>query len=263
MKYITSNELKVISRNILADFDRVCRNNNIKYTIAYGTLLGAVRHHGFIPWDDDVVVIMLRDEYAKFLKCIGQLNEKYTFVSVETNDKYTTPLPKIYDNRTELIELHHRDKFKLGVYIDILIFDYLPQNYFLKSICQFRSMLARKIWGLATYETKTNFFLEKVLRNIAFKINLGRKASLMINWLNSNNNKSQLVANLQYSIYGLRKDTFTTADLLNVTNIKFENIEVLAVKNYDLFLKQWYNDYMCLPPIEKRVTHHNFITYYL
>ena len=262
MRKLKNDELKLISLEILKNFNRVCVNNKISYSLGYGTLLGAVRHKGFIPWDDDIDVIMLREEYEKLFKVREQLGENFLLVSVDTDKKYTTPLPKIIDRRTKLIEYEHRDNFQLGVYIDIFVFDYCFSNKFKNYIYKIRSLIARKVWGLATYKPKSDFVIELLLRNIALRFNLGRKASIILDFFNKRNPSTFLVGNLQYSVYGLDKDTFLYSDFLNVENIKFENLEVKAVKNRNYFLEKWYGDFMKLPPIDKRISHHNFKAYY-
>ncbi len=72
MRELSLDEIKSIELDMLVNFDRICRKNGIKYSITYGTLLGAIRHKGFIPWDDDIDVMMSRDEYEKFLK-VGRM----------------------------------------------------------------------------------------------------------------------------------------------------------------------------------------------
>ena len=130
MRELGLEEQKTILLEILADFDRVCRENGIKYSIAYGTLLGAVRHRGFIPWDDDVDVLVLREDYEKLRKILGEeLEEGHRFICCEDEKRFTAPLAKIIDTRTVLRQLEHRsDRMDLGVYIDIFVLDYIPND---------------------------------------------------------------------------------------------------------------------------------------
>lgn len=262
MKEIELHDLKRIAFNILVDFDRVCRINNITYSLAYGTLLGAIRHKGFIPWDDDIDIIMPRADYEKFISVRNELKEQYKFISVETAGHFTAPLAKIYDNTTLLQETHHNDRVDLGVYIDIMVFDYIPESHLAQKIIEKRAYISRKIWGFATYSPKTKLYLERVARRLALKANLGRRASLSMNSFAKKLKQSSNMCNLQYSVYGFQKDTFPASLVFDVVSTEFEGGNFLAFRNYDYFLKQWYGNYMELPPKEKQVTHHTYVVHY-
>lgn len=259
MRECCIEDIKRISVEILTEFDRVCEENGLMYSIAYGTLLGAVRHNGFIPWDDDIDVIMPRKDYEKFIHVRSQLNEKYVFVSTDVDDKYTAPLAKIYDSSTLLREISHNDHFDLGVYIDIFVYDYVPQSEIARSILFKLARACTRIWGFATYSPKTTLLIEKIGRSWALKHNWGRKASIFKNNFAKKQTESDKMSNFLYSVYGCQKDTFPTDKLLNTSPISFEGVNVQAFSDREYFLKQWYGDYMKLPPEEKRVTHHNFI----
>ena len=132
----------------MADFDRVCRENGIGYSIAYGTLLGAVRHHGFIPWDDDVDVVVTREDYNKLRRLLNsQLDENHCFVCAEDDKRFAAPLAKVIDKRTVLRQLeHHSDRMDLGVYIDIFVLDYIPDDPEKRLKALKKSVLMRKMW---------------------------------------------------------------------------------------------------------------------
>ena len=142
---IDNDNFKRIALDILLDFDNLCRRNGIKYSLAYGTLIGAVRHKGYIPWDDDIDVIMLRDEYEKFVKIANKLKREHTFISLDTNTLYSAPLAKIYNNTTVLKETKHRDLIDIGVYIDVFVFDYVPEIKFERRILYCFAKLCRRI----------------------------------------------------------------------------------------------------------------------
>ena len=129
-KEIDLSEFKQIASGILYDFDSICRKHGIVYSITYGTLLGAVRHKGYIPWDDDIDIMMTRKEYNKFLSYgIGELEKNHKLLSLETTPEYESPLPKIIDTNTILHQLNHiPESIDLGVYIDIFLLDKVPIN---------------------------------------------------------------------------------------------------------------------------------------
>ena len=115
MKELTLKEIQEDVFQILLTFDQFCKNNDLTYRLAGGTLLGAIRHKGFIPWDDDIDIIMLRSEYEKFVKVKDSLKREHTFISIETNPLYSASLAKIYNNKTVLI-------YAILAYISIFLF---------------------------------------------------------------------------------------------------------------------------------------------
>ena len=260
-RYIDNTQFKNIALNILIDFDDLCRKNGIKYSLAYGTLLGAIRHKGYIPWDDDIDIIMLRSEYEKFVKVKDSLKREHTFISIETNPLYSASLAKIYNNKTVLKETLHRDLCDIGVYIDIFVFDYVPENNIKRKYLYYQALACRKIWAFSTYFPKTKFCLEKTMRNLAAKWQLGRKANLWLNRKLKQQNKSALVCAMLF-VYHWDWETFSGDEVNELREIEFENHNFLCFKNYDIFLKRWYGDYMKLPPEIERVVGHSYTVYF-
>ena len=263
-KKVTTEEFKIIALDILKDFDVVCRNHSIKYSIAYGTMLGAVRHKGFIPWDDDIDVIMVRDEYNKFLTVCHEMKEFHRFISVETDTLFSAPLAKIYDTNTILKETLHNDNIKIGVYIDVFVFDYLPDNMVFRKVQSKIARVLNRMWGLSVYSCKSNSLLEKGTRAVARKLFLGKKATrFLVKMLNRNKSSAKEIGDLLYLCYPtLDIETFQREEVTTYTLYEFENSFFYGFKNYDLFLKRWYGDYMALPPLEQRVVHHTYEVYY-
>ena len=117
MKKITPEEIKKIQLDLLIQFAEFCKKNNLYYCLAYGTLLGAIRHKGFIPWDDDIDVIMPRPDYEKFCKLVA---EKKIATSLQNNSTY--PFVKIIDTRT-LVRERFAQKEEVGIWIDVFVLD--------------------------------------------------------------------------------------------------------------------------------------------
>lgn len=260
-KIINNTQFKQIALDILIDFDKICRLNDIKYSLAYGTLIGAVRHKGYIPWDDDIDVIMIREEYEKFLKVKDNLKKEHTFISVETNSLYSASLAKIYNNKTVLKETLHRDLCDIGVYIDVFVFDYVPENIVKRKFVYYKSLFCRKVWAFSTYFPKTNLVFEKILRNESAKLQLGRKANIWLNKQLKKQKKSNLVCAMLF-VYKWDWETFNVREFLKLSEIEFEKHKFLCFENYDMFLKRWYGDYMKLPPENERVIGHSYNVYY-
>ena len=258
---IDNNQFKKIALSILIDFDTLCRKNNIKYSLAYGTLIGAIRHKGYIPWDDDIDVIMVREEYEKFLKVKNELNKEHTFISIETNPLYSASLAKIYNNTTVLTETMHRDLCDIGVYIDVFVFDFVPESKFQRKCLYYQALFCRKIWAFSTYYPKTKLRLEKMLRERAAKWQLGRKANLWLNKKLKKQDNSKLVCAMLF-VYTWDWETFEADEFDKLIEIQFENHSFLCFEHYDMFLTRWYGDYMKLPPENERVVGHSYNVYY-
>lgn len=118
MKEIDVDELKHIQLDMLKDVHAFCVNNNIKYSLAYGTLLGAVRHRGYIPWDDDIDIMMLREDYNRFVHSYD--NDIYRIEDLSTDPDYELPYAKVEDVRTVMKEFVNGSSSS-GVYIDIFL----------------------------------------------------------------------------------------------------------------------------------------------
>ena len=125
--YLVTERVKKIwytEINLLIAFDRMCKEHNLKYSVCYGTLLGAIRHKGFIPWDDDIDVFMMRDDYNKMLKIApNYFKEPYFFQSAYT-DVMVWGFSKLRDSRTTAIEFDNmKEQFNQGIFIDIFPLD--------------------------------------------------------------------------------------------------------------------------------------------
>ena len=128
MKLISLKELQKRALNLLCEFDKVCRANGIKYSLAYGTLLGAIRHKGFIPWDDDVDVMLPRPEYDKFLTISKQNPKLFSddFFLEENEGKSADPVLRLHDKKVNVVEKEYNVTRKL--YIDIFPIDGMPNS---------------------------------------------------------------------------------------------------------------------------------------
>lgn len=264
---LTSNDIKKVATSMLYAFDEICRNNDIFYSICYGTLLGAVRHRGFIPWDDDIDIVMTRDNYVKLIKLITKRDPfegRYRLLDVNLERRYTAPLTKMVDLSTELTQYEHAEKMKLGVYIDIFVFDKVPKDVRKRKKILKKLDILQKIWNACEMKPVKN---EKNIFKIAIKkmLNIGfaRIIAIKMNCIaiqsNNKNKDSHLYSNLLYCGYGREKETFSEKSLTSVKEILFEGRTVLGFSDFDTFLKRFYRDYMSLPPEEKRVPHHDFI----
>lgn len=140
MKKLTLREQQLVCLDILDYFHALCEKHQIRYSLGGGTLIGAIRHKGFIPWDDDIDVYMHRDEYQKFVDVWFQ--ETHEYYNMETVEdilaQKTGEMAKIFDCRTQITEI---DGKKSAMFIDIFIYDGVPNNP--KIICSFMKKYRR------------------------------------------------------------------------------------------------------------------------
>ncbi len=265
MREITDiNEIKRIITQTLKTFDAFCRSHNILYSIGYGTMLGAVRHHGFIPWDDDVDVIMSRENYNKLLSVCDALDSNYSLVSINNCNGFMAPLAKIIDNRTLLIQKNHAgEKVQLGIYIDVFVYDVIPQNKSLKKSLYRIQNILQKAWSFSenSYHLKRHSLISTIRKSLN-KTKIARVFSCMMNSIAKKKRKGQVYSNLMYSVYNREREEIDNNELLDLSEYHFEDLIVFGVKDYDKYLRKLYGDYLKLPPEEKRVTHHNYTAYY-
>lgn len=267
MKKIELEDIKKITKEILKDFDCVCRTNNIRYSIAYGTLLGAIRHNGFIPWDDDIDVIMPRPDFELFSDIWKEkLNPTHRFISIDNTREFMAPLAKIIDTRTVLKEEGHPSRIKIGVYIDIFVYDGMPSEENLQRKIYKRVNLLQRGWsfGECYNKEKTNLFLRPI-RLLCNQTNIARYISIYMNHFAKRYafESSEYMGNNMFGEYRDRsKYLFKSSEFNDLIDYNFDELVVLGFKEYDKFLSRWYGDYMQLPPKEKQVSNHDFCAWW-
>ena len=260
---IDLQQKKIILLDILTYFHDYCEKNNLTYYLTGGTLLGAVRHNGFIPWDDDIDINMPRKDYECFLDSFNKKcsSSKYKAVSLRDQGYYLTSA-KVIDTTTRLREKVNAN-FDIGVYIDIFPMDNLTSDYskareLFRDVGRYRNVLTLmnatlrkgRVWYKNVAIQISRIFLAGLSREKVLK-KIDKQSRKYENELGS-----KYIGTPCTAIYGekeiLKSEWFTERCLL-----KFEGGRFWAPKGYDAFLTQLYGDYMQLPPEEKRVTHHD------
>lgn len=265
MKSIDVNELKQIQLDILKYVDSFCKENNIKYFLAYGTLLGAVRHKGYIPWDDDIDIVMLREDYDRFVHSFNnrEQDKHYRVHSYELDETYPYSFAKVGDMRT-YFEEEIRYSVDTGVNIDVFPLDYIPEDEKVqKTVMRKRKVLMRiadmKRLPLLKRRGLVKNIILAVCHIITFPISM-RKIVMLLD-----HNAQQF--NLKYSpnccdiAYGSQKPYLTEA-FSKVKELQFEDGVYPCPIDSHHVLSKMYGDYMKLPPKEKQVSHHHFIAYW-
>ena len=255
------NKLQERQYELLVELDRICKKNKIEYFLDGGTLLGAVRHKGFIPWDDDLDVGMLRKDYEKFKKIITKdLDEKYFFQDMDNDKNYGFPFGKLRINNTKYTErIASKTKAKDGIYIDIFPFDYIDNDEakskkdFLKVVILRMLLLLKKnyIIDADTFKKKIEKVILKIMSAFVSSKYLIKKINKITNKFN--NQETKYVANFASPYFN--KNRFKIEWIKDKKELQFEKGKYMCLKNYDDYLTYVYNDYMTLPPVEKRRSH--------
>ena len=252
-------KLQLTELEMLVEVDRICRKYNINYSLDGGTLLGAVRHKGFIPWDDDADIMMSRSEYERFFNiCKKELDtEKFFLQEFRTDSKYRWGYSKLRRNGTvflregqEHIKCHH------GVFIDIFIFDNVPDDYFARRLQYAVCYCIRKgLYSEAGRKCADTLLKKSIYELISFIPRSFWENALLVARGISAEKETQLISHLTYPNrkqikYGLSAQYYD-----EYTELDFENHRFMVIKNYDQYLRDLFDDYMVLPPVEKRKIH--------
>ena len=270
----TDEELELLHNtlfDILLDIKKVCDDHNITFLLAGGTMLGAVRHKGFIPWDDDLDILMLRSEYEKFRRVfISDTGDKYDLVE-PLEDQYTNKKPKVFLRNSVFTEVNYAglpEKYR-KVFIDVFIIEDVPA-----------SPAARKVIGkiydfaffaaslAADYKYPSPIILEKakkyddINKYYGFRRNVGHVLNIFFGmkfyiWLTTKlghtNKETGWVA--VPASFGYNREVFPKELFTNLTEVSFNGVLFNVPVQYDLYLKNLYKDYMKLPPEQDREVH--------
>ena len=250
----------------LLEIDRICKKHKIKYFLAGGTLMGAIRHHGFIPWDDDADVMMLREDYEKFQKVVQQELPDNIFMQVPSTEKGNyNPFTKLRINNTmfateftgHFMDMHN------GIFFDVLSHDKTGQHKWSQKLHLMATMLTRSIvfnkWGdtdikgggahpvickivdRVKYLIPMRFALWAQNRSLEFFKN--RKTEYLYDGMGRN----------------LKRGSFPAKWLEEAVYVDFEGYQFPVPKEYDKYLTYLYGDYMQMIPVSQRRTSHSIV----
>lgn len=250
-------KLKILELEILKEFDRICKKHNLNYTVAFGTVLGAVRHQGFIPWDDDIDVHMKYEDYKKFEEIVtDELDDKFYFQCRKNNVQNFT-----YWNRIGLKNTTSMDKTLAHIHADwgicIDIFPLLPlgntEDEVARNLKVFDKMRRYSLKYLMINTMEGCGFVEKLKKGMHKFISDSKSVSLMNKYFNMLGEMG--MDQVKYCTGGNDKDIFETKWFKETKYVTFEDIQVPIMIGYDAYLKRKYGDYMILPKEEERVCH--------
>ena len=266
---VTPEEYKQVLLGLLERIHKVCIENNIRYTIAYGTLLGAVRHGGFIPWDDDIDICMPREEYARFAEAFPSVDGRYYLLDSRSSKNYSFSLYRACDNSIKMESVATENIENFGAFIDIFLQDRWPadteerRKYHLEYKAAQRRVKYAQPWSaFRTAPLKKKLAIcahikDRIVNHLIVGLDkrIAEREQLLTRYRDEETGWRNIASRI--SKWYMREE-----DLDNRILITFEGLEVYAPKNYDDLLKQHYGDYMKLPPEEKRVKVHNYTPYW-
>lgn len=267
MKEVTPEECKKLQLNILINVAKFCDDHNIKYSLAYGTLIGAIRHKGFIPWDDDIDIIMMRDDYERFVDTYK--DDYYQLIHGENMSNHLHVVVSDMSTKLEFIEnLNDKHYYKGGLWIDVFPIDYVSDNggHFWR-----QRKLIRRLYLMQRYGefpdamiSRSKSRVEKLIKKVFSKCMhpfvgiLGRLVHSLM--LSHHKIKTNTVGDL--SLWYLKWPSFPAKYMNEFVKVDFEGHSFCVMKEYDAFLRAIYGDYMTPPPVSQQIPKHSYKTYY-
>lgn len=264
-------KLQKTELEILKDFVKICDKYHLPYFATGGTAIGALRHQGFIPWDDDIDVCMLRKDYEKFMEVAPQeMGDRYVFMTTETEPRYPLMFGKMVKKGTRFVEeAYQQADYPLGIYIDIFPYDKTSEDP------AERKKLQKKTWhwgrihvltlipnpklpdGITGWKEKAALWGCKLIHNFFKLIHFTpqKSARYYLKWAKKcEESDSDLY--IDYSYLTGERLMVREKEMYPLKKVPFEDMEVCLVREYDRFLRPEYGDYMQLPPEDQRHNHY-------
>ena len=271
MNELTMKEIQAVSLEILKKVADICEEQNLRYFLAYGTLIGAIRHHDYIPWDDDVDIMMPRPDYEKLLSYFRDNKKKMLPLEIMNDDtvkNYPYMISRVSDSRYKL-DVINENPYGIGIFIDIYPLDGLGNDKDKakqlidkgKDLSSLVFLATRKYLHKGNTKTLTKMILK--VPAFAYAKICGKeyfsKKSVLLTELNSYED-SKYVGCVIWPTYRER-DIFDKALFEETVVVDFGKYKFKAPKRYDEVLTQIYHNYMELPPEKDRVAHHLYSAY--
>ncbi|PTN10487.1 lipopolysaccharide cholinephosphotransferase [Mangrovibacterium marinum] len=263
MKQISLDEIKTIELDILKAVHSICVENNLRYSLGGGTLLGAVRHKGFIPWDDDIDIMMPRADYERLISLFAQVNSTPELELQEFKTHPTLPYPyaKIINTKTQLSD----QLIRTGIFIDIFPIDGFPKSDRLSKI---KIKCATLLWSLRSFKIHGNAYFGKKSRyqfiwrfaSALCPVTFIDKLYQTLIFLHRYE-KSDYAGVIAGGVYGM-KEKMEKSYFENTVSLTFEDASFHCISGYREYLSKHYGNYMELPPEDQRITH-NLHAFYL
>ena len=267
---LSLDEIKKVEFELLKEIDGICSQEGLRYSLAGGTLLGAIRHKGFIPWDDDIDIAMPRSDYEKFISYCKSHDTNFGLLAHELNINYRNLFAKVYNKDTIIFDdtIDIKDT-ELGIYVDIFPLDGLGCSEKDAKKQFFSAEIEREILDATNWikfsRSKTHKWYVEPLRLLVFILSRTCNANHLIEKIEKKNGKYDFdkseYAGCLCGSYRLkeimRKEVFS-----NYMDVPFEGGVFKGFRDYNDYLSRLYGDYMKLPSEDNRVTHHTFKAYF-
>ena len=260
-KKLDIDEIKEVELGVMDYIHNICKEKGINYSLAYGSLLGAVRHKGFIPWDDDLDIALKRDQYDKLYQAILEDNNSiYKVVSWENDSRYPYPFYRVYDSRTVYENNYIQNDIELGICVDVFPFDdYKDVNKEITKLDMYRRLSVYTLYGIRNKEAGIKNIV-RYLMLVVFRL------TRVKTWNKKLNDCSKTPVDGEYIDYLMESKKYSTKidakALDKVVEFKFEDRIYNIPADYDHILTTIYgSDYMEIPPLEKRIQHDDFVAY--
>lgn len=262
MRKIGLDEFRKVSLNILLEIDKFCHANDIRYSLMYGTLLGAVRHKGFIPWDDDIDIMMPRPDYERFIKTFPGTVYYLRLENYDTDDLTPISWTKVCDVRT----VTYTPSMQTSVFVDVFPIDGAPDDEHVEE--HIRETIKRRNYVIKkrkSYKYGKNRFVayaKYVIKCFLYPKNRRRAIAEYESYILSH--PFDMSPNAGRPGFWFQPlDIMPAKVFKEYETILFEGHEVMCIKDYDTFLRRTYGDYMKLPTKEQQVRWHDYPTYWL
>ena len=263
MKKLSPDEVKSIEKNLLVQFDKLCEHNGLYYTLCGGTLLGAVRHKGFIPWDDDIDVLMPRPDYDRLVNNQDidfSILPDYCSLANWKQKTHDYPFLKLIDNRTKIEIPYLNENYKAkNIWIDIFPIDGNPDNEdelikLYKKAIFYRQLIRLKTANPLAGKSRTKRLLKPILVALVKILDNYKLCDKLDSIAKSYSfDEHDKIGGVLWG-YGPQERIDKKAYLVPI-KICFEDLLFNAPSNYHEYFTGLYGDYMKLPPVEKRITH--------
>lgn len=262
LKEMTLEEVQSLQLVMMSKIHEFCVNRNIRYSLGGGTLLGAVRHKGYIPWDDDIDIMLPRPDYDRFINEFVGYDVDLDVQNYNMDPTYPWSWTRVCNNKTILYSQHAIG----GIFIDVFPIDGLPEE---KDMEEYH----KKVLNLKKHVAYTNKFnddriernsvvryIKKTIKGVLY---LGHQTAInrLEKQLRSFPFETSKFAGAIIGMYG-PKEQMDAEVFKKYISLPFEGYKFMCIADYDAYLTKHYGDYMQLPPIEKQVTHHRFKTYW-
>lgn len=243
--------------DLLLEIDRVCKKHGLRYFLMYGSLLGAIRHKGFIPWDDDVDIIMFRKDYDVLTKLGEEFTAPYFLQTPETDPNFCNSIIKLRNSNTCFFSKYHGyRKFNSGLLIDVFpLEDAMPETEEARWDEINQLNILNSLWLKMPSPYKTRHDIDRIAKysNIDCRANLARINEIATMY---NDPSTKYVGQLVNTVYSFDREMFLRESFDNTIYADFEGLKLPIPAGYDQILKTTYGDYMEFPPAEKRGSWH-------